>query len=312
MRRAHVIAIALCGASTAVAEPRIAIRASGDCPSAQAIERALPARVQVVPEGDGELIVVEQIDGGAIVHVVTADGPIDARLASRDCAVLAAAVAAVADARFVELPAPAPAPALVAPAATPPTAPVREQPEPPAAVVTSPRWNLGAARALSIDPARSGTSSATQIDVGWWTPWRDMRLRARFDWGSRRTLANAADGSLGADRQAWALSLALARRFGHGRLWLEGAAGGALVVSHVTGGAMQLGGEVVRAHPAGAAIASTGVRIGAGASLRLELGGLVYPLRDRYTSEMTTVARSPRSELAAGVGLEVAFGERIW
>ncbi|HEY5943924.1 MAG TPA: hypothetical protein VIV40_00455, partial [Kofleriaceae bacterium] len=108
--RLGVIATLLLGTAQVSAEPRVAIRASGTCPSAAAIERALPSRVRTGPEGTGGLLVVEEVEGGAIVRMTTATGPIDAHLESHDCAVLAAAVAAVADAWFVELPASPPPP----------------------------------------------------------------------------------------------------------------------------------------------------------------------------------------------------------
>jgi hypothetical protein len=68
--------------------------------------------------------------------------------------------------------------------------------------------------------------------------------------------------------------------------------------------------EVIRAHGAFAGAAAAGIRLGSGASLRLDVDGLLYPVRDVYTVETQTIARSPRFELAAGVGLEIAFGVR--
>ena len=71
----------------------------------------------------------------------------------------------------------------------------------------------------------------------------------------------------------------------------------------------QLSNSVTR--PARTGIVTNG-RSGAGASLRLDLSALLYPVRDRYTIPPVTVARSPIADLAAGIGLEVALGERIW
>lgn len=290
----------LAGAGYVAAEPRVSIRATGACPSAAAIDRALPSRVRTGPEGTGELLVVEEVDGGAVVHMRTAEGPIDAHLESRDCAVLASAVAAVADAWFVELPS---APAGQAEIGS-------EHPDG-AAPRVSPRWNLAVARALVVNPEAIDASASTQIDLGWWTPWRDVRLTARFAWGGASALATT-DVMNTASRQTWGASLTLGRRFGHDRFWFEGAGGAAAVVSRVDGATPQQRGEVVRAQGAVAATAAAGVRLGAGASLRVDLSALLYPIRDRYTIPPVTVARSPVADLAAGIGLEVALGERFW
>lgn len=298
--RISVIAWILGVAVHASAEPRVTIRATGACPSAAAIERALPSRVRTGPEGTGELLVVDEVDGGAVVHMRTADGPIDAHLESRDCSVLAAAVAAVADAWFVELPSPPPE-------TREPVLEDRAMPE----LRSSPRWNLAVARALVVDPETAVTSPSTQIDVGWWTPWRDVRLTGRFAWGGEGALATT-DVMSTARRQTWALWLTLGRRAGGHRFWIEGAGGGAAVLCRVDGATTEQRGEVFRVQGALAATGAAGVRLGAGASLRFDVSALLYPVRDRYTIPPITVARSPVADLAAGIGLEVALGERFW
>jgi hypothetical protein len=308
MARLGVLAWLVIGATHASAEPRVAIRATGACPSAAAIERALGGRVELAREGATELV-VEEVEGGAIVRMTTATGPIDARLESHDCAVLASAVAAVADAWFVELPARSTAP----PASeilSAPTDTIAERPDVAVARV-SPRWNLALARALVLDPERATTAAATQIDVGWWTRWRDVRVSARFTWGGKAELVTG-DAMTAADRQTWGLVLQLGRRSGRDRFWFEVGGGAGIVVGRVSGGTTQQMGEVVRLHAAVAGTLAVGVRLGAAASLRFDVNGLLYPLRDRYTIAPITVARSPLAEVAAGIGLEVAFGERIW
>ncbi|HEY5944709.1 MAG TPA: hypothetical protein VIV40_04430, partial [Kofleriaceae bacterium] len=175
----------------------------------------------------------------------------------------------------------------------------------------SPRWNLALARALVIDPARTDTSAATQIDVGWWTAWRDVRLSARIALGGTAALATT-DAMTTANRQTWGTTLGLGRRFGHHRFWAEPAGGAALVVARVRGGTSMQIGEVIRLQGALAGSVAAGVRLGAGASLRFDLSALLYPIRDRYTVPPVTVARSPVADLAAAIGLEVAFGERFW
>ena len=291
-----VIAAVVVATAQASAEPRVTIRATGACPSAAAIEHALPSRVHTGP--GGTLLVVEEVEGGAVVRMTTASGPIDAHLESHDCAVLASAVAAVADAWFVELPSP--------PLEPPGSTEALELPAP----RISPRWHLAVARALVLD-SEGATAAATQIDVGWWTAWRDVRLNARLGLGGRTPLATT-DAMTTADRQAWGMSVSLARRVGHQRWWLEGAGGVAAVVSRVTGGDSLQTGEVIRVHGALAGGAAAGVRLGAGASLRFDLSALLYPIRDRYTLPPVTVARSPVADLSAALGLEVAFGERFW
>jgi hypothetical protein len=305
--RLAVIASIVLASAHASAEPRVAIRATGACPSAAAIERALPSRVRVAP--DGELLVVEEVEGGAIVRMTTATGPIDARLESHDCTVLAGAVAAVADAWFVELPAhaaPSPPPLLA-----PEERAQRDVVRPVVSPRVSPRWHLAAGRALVVEPERADATAATQIDAGWWTRWRDVRLNARFAWGGTSELATA-DAMTTVNRRTWGLALTLGPRAGRDRFWLEAAGGAALVVARVSGGTAQESGEVVRLQGAVAGLLAAGLRIGGGASLRFDVSALVYPIRDRYTLPPVTVAKSPLTDLAASVGLEVAFGERIW
>jgi hypothetical protein len=136
-------------------------------------------------------------------------------------------------------------------------------------------------------------------------------VSARFTWGGKAELVTG-DAMTAADRQTWGLVLQLGRRSGRDRFWFEVGGGAGIVVGRVSGGTTQQMGEVVRLHAAVAGTLAVGVRLGAAASLRFDVNGLLYPLRDRYTIAPITVARSPLAEVAAGIGLEVAFGERIW
>ena len=304
--RALVACLLIASATRAHADPRLAIRASGTCPSAEAIKRALPNRA---PQGGAVELAVEEVAGGVIVRATSATGPLEARLEGSDCAVLASAVAAIADAWFVEL-APravaAPPMAVVAPSVpgAAPSAP-GAAPDAPGADVPptrtrapAPRWSLAVGRALVVAD-RASQSASTRAELGWWIVPK-LRLRARVDLGDTATL----DYVVG--RQATAAVAALGPRFDRGWLWLDAAAGAGLVISRVD--LMDSGTQLVRAHGAFAGGASVGIRLGAGGSLRFDIDGLLYPVRDVYTLESSAVARSPRFELAAGLGLEIAFG----
>ena len=51
--------------------------------------------------------------------------------------------------------------------------------------------------------------------------------------------------------------------------------------------------------------------IGAGVSLRVELGALAYPLVDQYRdADGMDLGRSPRLTLSVGLGLDVALGSQ--
>jgi hypothetical protein len=290
--RLLVACVLAASATGARAESRIEIRANGNCPSADAIARVLPDRA---PAGGPVELAIEEIEGGVIVRATSATGALEARLEGNDCAVLATAVAAIADAWFVELASramPRAAPAML----TQPSG--VDGPEPDR--VSAPRWNLAAGHALVIAD-RGSRSQATQIEVGWWLH-RHARLRARVDFGNSMVLDDIVQ------RDAWHAVVAVAPRLDRGRLWLEVAGGAGLVISRVERMAGADG--IVRAHGALAGAAGAGIRLGAGASLRVDLDGLLYPVRDVYTLQTSAVARSPRAELAAGLGLEIAFGAR--
>src|SRR5689334_10709705 len=115
--------------------------------------RALPERARIGRQGAGELLEVEEFAGGVVVRMMTATGPIDTRLESHDCAVLAGAVAAVADAWFVELP-------------TRPLPEASELSAEPGSSVgpttsVSPRWSLAVARALVIELEQPAATAST-------------------------------------------------------------------------------------------------------------------------------------------------------
>jgi hypothetical protein len=293
MRRL-LVCVLLASAAQARAESRIVIRASGRCPSAAAIEKALPQRA---PQTGAVELAVEEIEGGVIVRASSTTGPLEAKLDGRDCSVLASAVAAIADAWFVELstapPPRASAPPLDVERSQVDAAPERDRDR-------TPPYNIAVGRAF-VFADRASLSATTRAELGWgFQPL--MRLRARFDFGEAMTLDDVVR------RQAWAAVVSVGPRLDRGRFWLEAAGGGGLVVSRVE--RMMPADEVVRAHGAFAGAAAVGIRLGAGASLRLDVDALLYPVRDVYTLGSAPVARSPRYELAAGLGFEIAFGAR--
>ncbi len=318
------------GCTPATAEPTargptVAIEATGTCPSAAMVAAAMPAQVRVVAAAPGvDVLTIVARDGGAIARLTTAGAaPLEAQLDGRDCAVLAAAAAALADAWFVELVAPAlPAVAATPPAPDPAPAPSVAAPLPisaPAAVEHPPttpaphaaRWAIAVGRAIAADPGLDGAATSTALDLAWRSPWRATRLRGRLDWGDAATLPAATPSALPVARRAWTVALTAGRRLDRGRLWLDGAGGLGLVLSHIDPSAAAAT-ATMRLHPTVAASGAAGLHLGLGISLRLELGARGFPVRDRYTLPPMTVARSPWAELTAAAGLEVALGERSW
>lgn len=288
--RGLTVCVLIAIAAPAHAAPRVAIRAHGSCPSAAAIEAALPKRG---PSAGAVELAVDEVTGGVIVRATSSTGPLEAKLEGHDCTVLASAVAAIADAWFVEL----------APAAEPPvleTHPAQVDAERASDRDRTPPWNLAVGRAFLLTDQAS-LSATTRAELGWELH-RLARLRARVQLGDAMTLDDLVR------RRALATVLTLGPRFDLGRFWVEGAAGAGLVLSRVQ--RMMPTDEVIRAHGAFAGAAAAGIRLGSGASIRLDVDGLLYPVRDVYTVESAAIARSPRFELAAGVGLEITFGVR--
>ncbi|MBK9033476.1 MAG: hypothetical protein IPL61_19790 [Myxococcales bacterium] len=298
-------AIVPCGlvlvTATAAAGPTVRVTVDGACPDAARVIAALPDTVAVVDGADAD-VTIAVLDGpdGAAVTMTRGDQLEEQRVAGRDCAALAGAIAALADAWLIELAAPPPR----APAVTEPAAPV-EPPAlriPPTSPRSSPRWFVGAGRALvfASDVARTG---ATRVDGAWRSRWHDARVRVAFDWGDVGALAAPLDAA--ATRQPWALQATVGART-RGRAWVEGGAGGGLVVSRVD----TMGVAATRLHPTAVAAAALGLQLGLGVSVRLELDGTLYPIADRYTVAGAEVGRSPWATLAAGLGLDIALGAR--
>ena len=284
---------------SAAADPALSIHA-GACPSAAAIESELHG-VRVVENAPIHLE-VEDVAGGARVRITSELGPSEIQLDGKDCAVLASAVAAIVDAWFVDL-----APHRAA-HTSPPTSPpsssapgtqtalaARVEPRP-----TAPRWSIALSRAYIV-----GASAANRIEVGWW-PRRGWRLQGQLGLGDATNLGDTMVPPV--LRSSVTAALTLGRRLGDGRLWLEARGGAAAVVSRVEVPML----TTVRIHAAGVAAVSSGVRLGMGASLRIDADAVVYPVRDIYTLARAAVARSPRAELGIGLGLEIAFGGRFW
>jgi hypothetical protein len=294
-----VVSALLASATGARGEPTVEIRAHA-CPSASAIAQTLPARVHVA---DAAPVVIEvaEVEGGALVRIIGVEGTSEVRLDGRDCAVLASAAAALADAWFVELPAPLaqdddidapPEPTLVVHQVQPVKGP-------------SARWTIAAGLALVVEDGPAAPTTATHATLEWWR-WHETGLQLRLVQIGPTRLSGA-DITDEVSRQAWTGSLLVAAKRSAGRLWIKGGAGAAVVMSEVDA---VMARSALREQGALAATASGGLRLWRGASLRLDVGGLVYPVRDRYTLRSTTIARSPWAELALGGGLDITFGER--
>ena len=95
------------------------------------------------------------------------------------------------------------------------------------------------------------------------------------------------------------------RRLQRSRLWLQPLVGIGLVVSTVEAD----DGAVRRLHPTAAASLVGGFALGAGVSLRAELGGQLYPIADTYVSlNQGVVGESPRATLGVGLGVQIDRG----
>lgn len=293
-------------AAPAAAGPTVRVRSTGTCPSADAVAAALPPATAGPGQGGAALtIAVIPDDDGAAVDLIAGPRVEHTRVDGRDCAVLARAVAALADVWLVELDAPPPVrgPAAVGPAVV---APATVEPSVVAPRRWQPRWWLGAGRAFVVaDSAQLG--AATQLDVTWRSDWRDARVRVALDWGEAATL-DGAGGTV--SRAPRAIHATVGRRAATERVWLGAAAGAGLVISSIDASDGLGPITTVRFHPAGIAVVDAGVAIAAGVSVRLSVTGALFPERDRYTMSGVELAMSPRASLFAGLGLDVGLGSR--
>ncbi len=288
------------------AAPTVRLRVDGACPDAAAITAALGARATVVDGAAPATVAIEVsagVDGVAVT--LAADPRVEHRLVpGHDCAALAGAVAALADAWLLELtvaPASAIAAAdLAAADLAPPTPPSAVAPAPRAS--DAPRWFIGAGRAYVVTTAPEHTA-ATRVDAAWRSPWRAARLRLSFDWGDAASQPTTTGVSV--ERQPWTVAGTIGWRR-PGRAWIEGGAGGGLVVSRVD--AMGVG--AMRVHPVALARLSGGLGLGLGVSVRAEVEAALYPVADQYWVGGLAAGQSPIASVAAGLGVDIALGAK--
>ena len=337
------ILLTTAAAGVAAAAPLVPVRLDvrGTCPDAAALTVELPTGTARA-DGDARAwtLRTRRERGGLRVELVDPEGTrqVWRLLAGGDCAALAQAVGAIVEGRFVELgalpapglpvessdedepqvPEPAPAqppPAQPAPAATmPEVAPAPAAVEGPTRIVYVPgppqpaRFGLGLGAGFAFDSigGSGGAALGGQIDFTWVVPGNLLRLRGQLSTTTTQTL----DMTMltATQRSPVGLRLDIGVRSGADRVWVQPALGAALVVSEVTSPGA---GRAMRVHPALAGSLATGIRLGAGVSLRFEIAAFAFPLTDRYVDAYGfELGRSPGLTLAASLGLDVALGSQ--
>jgi hypothetical protein len=169
---------------------------------------------------------------------------------------------------------------------------------------------FGLLGARTYDRGERGTASAgaAQLDLGYRLPWRGLRARAQLSLGGQSEPPGGFM-DVGATRTAYPLRVDVGPRLGAGRVWLQPAAGLALVTSRF---AVREPRQVasLRLHVAGSLALDVGLRVGEGVSLRLGGGLLAFPVADDYFVLGELAGQSPRLSLSMGLGLDVALGTK--
>jgi hypothetical protein len=319
---AGVLLGVLAGHARAVAQPAVRLAVAGDCPSADELSRALGGQVRAAADGEAAwTIEVEPAPPRAGLRLRAPDGALalERAIASEDCRALAQAFALIVIAQFAELQLLV-APSAPAPTPTPAAPPIsrdapeheqeheheheheREHEREPAVPLALDVALLGGAE-LGIAPFAAAPAAGLALGLGpepragGWLARLDLRVAAPVQHESASDRVERWGGALRAE-----LGGRLPLGFG---AWLAATAGGGVTLAHVT--ALDLAGEpgALRIWPALSLSALGGLALGARWSLRLQASASVYPRTDRYVIDPEgVVAKSPRAELAAGLGLQ--------
>lgn len=286
--RIAAVGIVVAAGGVARAQPRVTV--NGSCPSEAQVRAALVADGVVI---DGGVTVrVTAIEGGARLRILDGDAVVvDRAVKSADCAAIAETFALIAAGYLESRPEPVEPPppsVVIQPAAAPGDAtPVTTVARP----RRSPRLALSVAGGAGWASAGFG-----QVDVSYGA---GVRWRVAVARG-----APAVDAAV--EREQTTARVEVGRRFDRGGLWLYPSAGGGIAVSQVRA-PDTMSGRAVRLHPVATASVVGGVRLSGSWSLRLELGGALFPVTDRYFVGGAEVGESPRAEAGLSVGVEVGF-----
>lgn len=297
------------------AQPPVRFAVQGGCPSQDQLVAALGSQVAAAaPEQRAWSVEVESVDDRrATLLLRTPEGEVSTErtIESADCHALAQAFALIVLAQFAELrllstaPSPAPAPA---PAAPPrPARRVTTTAESPRAPALALDVAALAGLELGMAPGSAAPAAGLSLGLGPATdlPAPNCCWLARLD--TRVAAAVRAENATDrVERWTSAARLELGWRFRLGAAaWLAGTAGGGVTLARVTALDLDTTPSALRVWPALSVAALLGLPLGTRWALRIQSAASLYPRVDRYRVEPEgIVARSPRVELMAGVGLE--------
>jgi hypothetical protein len=298
------VLLALAVSTAAAAQPAVRYAVTGDCPSADELARALGRQVRAAAFDEPAWSVeVERSAPRTTLLLRSPDGEpsVQRAIESDDCPALAQALALIVLMQFAELQllaAPLPE---QAPSAPPPERGEPEPPDEPHAPALALDIALLAAAELGIAPFAAAPAAALALGLGPPGEGWLVRLDARIS-----TPVQQRSATDRVERWTSALRVEAGGRLRLGaRFWLAGSAGGGLTLARVS--ALDLAGQpgALRVSPAVSISALFGLELTARWSLRLQTGASVYPRIDRYLVDPEgVVAKSPRGELIAGVGLQ--------
>ncbi len=284
---------------------------SSGCPDAAQVTAALDA-VGLGQTGGAEasawtVRVQPATAGAARLTLVAPDAStsVEREILSDDCPALATAFALIVQTQFVKLHLLPPPPSETDPAA-PPSAPPQPL-SPPAPRVPArpptPHLAFGASAGASLSADPSLTAAFGQIDATYRPRRGPLVARLLVSIESPTIQSNAPDR---VERTAATTRIEAGLRLVSHRLWLQATAGAGLVVSSVAALDLTDRPSMLRAHPAFALSLAAGLRFAGSWSVRAEAAALGLPLADAYRIEPDgVVARSPRSSVLLGVGLEM-------
>jgi hypothetical protein len=272
------------------------------------MEAALTGVVELLDRGGEWTIAIEETGGGARMTVRDRDRKValDRRVVSADCRAMAGAFAVVLHGFFRQLAGDVPAgPGGPAPPARDHEA--RDQaPRELAAEPAGPREagiDLGMAAGATLSD-ETGASASGSLDGGWRLA---PRLTARTRLSGAAPVVQERDGER-VELQGAALAVGVGYRLDGGRLWFRPALLAGVSAWRVDPIDLEDAPTRVRFHPIATVVTAAGLRLGDAVSLRAEVSEILFLRTDRYLVVPDgEVARSPRTALSVGVGLEWAI-----
>lgn len=274
----------------------------GGCPSQQDVSSALEAAGVSMEATPGLSVEVRSRAGRAVLEVRDEErGQLLVReVRSEDCGAVAEVFALILLDAASLAPPPAEVSEVDSVAEASSSSPARPAPRPPLSKQEAgPGLSLGLLGGFGGTPSTSSKPLYLQVDAGY-------ELDAFW---LRGALSLSSASSIGEElqRQPYSARVELARELVGPPVWTRLSGGLALVASSLRSeDASRV--DMLRVHPALSCGVSAGLVVSESLSIRSEVYGLWFPVRDRYTSAMGPVGESPRASAALGLGLEWRLG----